>query len=240
MIQSKENIVLGVFIALGLALCGYFIGNMHLNTRLADNIVEVKGLAERTVEANLAVWDITVYTEYTGKVVNIKDLYSKTSSNREKVLNFLASQGFKGEEVSVSPLNYREEEYRSYDTQVLQDVKHTVSSTVSVKTNKVKEVTQVREKLSELISDGVSLSNNAPEFLFTKLNEIKPDMLKESTQNAKIAAEEFAKNAGAKVGKIKSAKQGGFTIRDEMEEYGDRRKIKKDVRVVASVMFYLE
>jgi len=93
--------------------------------------------------------------------------------------------------------------------------------------------------VNKLIAQGINISNEAPSYRFTRLNDIKPDMLREATKNARIAANEFAESAGVSVGGIRSARQGGFNIRDAGEEYGDTKKIEKDVRVVTTVMFYL-
>jgi len=100
-------------------------------------------------------------------------------------------------------------------------------------------VAEGRAKLNTLIAQGLDLKNNAPAYHFTRLNTIKPEMLKEATTNARIAANEFAANAGVKVGGIRSARQGGFVIRDIGEDYGDTKKIDKEVRVVTNVTFFL-
>ena len=100
-------------------------------------------------------------------------------------------------------------------------------------------VSEGRSKLNALIAQGLDVKNNAPAYHFTKLNDIKPEMLKEATMNARIAANEFATNTGVKVGGIRSAKQGGFVIRDVGKNYGDTNKIEKDVRVVTNVTFFL-
>ena len=86
---------------------------------------------------------------------------------------------------------------------------------------------------------GIDINNNAPSYYFTGLNEIKPEMLKEATTNARVAANEFASNAGVDVGSIRNARQGGFIIRDVGESYTDTVKIDKDVRVVTTITFYL-
>ncbi len=100
-------------------------------------------------------------------------------------------------------------------------------------------VESIRSGINKLIAQGVSLKNNSPQYHFTKLNDIKPEMLKEATQNARIAAEEFATNAGVRVGKIRTARQGGFTVVDVGERYGDKKRLSKLVRVVTTVEFYL-
>ncbi len=96
-----------------------------------------------------------------------------------------------------------------------------------------------RASVNKLIGQGLNIENQPPAYLFTQLNEIKPAMLKEATTNARIAANEFAKNAGVTVGGIRSARQGSFFIRDAGEKYGDTEKIEKDVRVVTNITFYL-
>jgi len=100
-------------------------------------------------------------------------------------------------------------------------------------------VSEVRSKLDKLIAQGLNIKNNAPSYHFTKLNEIKPAMVKEATTNARIAANEFAANAGVKVGGIRNAQQGGFIIKDVGEEYGDTKSIEKEVRLVTTIAFYL-
>jgi hypothetical protein len=138
----------------------------------------------------------------------------------------------------VGVLDYNYHEFRD-DKQVLVDQKHKMVGSISVETEKVELVGQVRARVSKLIAQGIDIKNMAPTYRFTKLNEIKPEMLREATKNARIAANEFAENAGVKVGGIRSARQGGFHVRDAGEEYGDTAKIEKDVRVVTTITFYL-
>ena len=97
----------------------------------------------------------------------------------------------------------------------------------------------MRSSVNRLIAQGVDIQNEPPAYRFTKLNEIKPEMLREATKNARIAANEFAENAGVTVGGIRSARQGGFNVRDVGEKYGDTVKVEKDVRVVTTITFYL-
>ena len=85
-----------------------------------------------------------------------------------------------------------------------------------------------------------NLSVKGPQYIFDKLNEIKPDMLREATANARIAADEFAKNAGVKVASIQTARQGGFSIRDANNHETQTNEQRKLVRVVSSITFYLQ
>jgi len=121
----------------------------------------------------------------------------------------------------------------------LVDVKYSLVGSIDVVTDKVELVSKVRSKVNGLIARGLNTRNNALAYCFTRLNEIKPAMLREATKNARIAANEFAENSGVKVGGIRDAHQGGFSIRDMGESHGDTAKIEKDVRVVTTITFYL-
>ena len=150
----------------------------------------------------------------------------------------LNQTGFSSKEIKPGVINYLKKEYRD-ENQKLVDEKHFLVGEIEVQTSKVQLVSEGRAKLNTLIAQGLDLKNNAPTYHFTELNDIKPAMLKEATTNARLAANEFATNAGVKVGGIRSAIQGGFVIRDVGKNYGDTKKIEKNVRVVTNVTFLL-
>lgn len=228
---------LGLFLAIGMSLGGYFIGQTMYNAKVALNTAEAKGLAERRVEADRANWQIN-FSVASSKQADIPNLYKKSEEIQDKITTLLKEQGFDENEIKPGIIDYRYTEYRD-DKQILVDQRHTLTGTISVETGKVKQIAGARTEINKLIAQGINIENLAPTYHFTKLNEIKPDMLREATQNARIAANEFAKNAGAHVGRIRSAQQGNFYIRDAGEEYGDTAKIEKDVRVVTTITFYL-
>ena len=138
----------------------------------------------------------------------------------------MTSSGFDADEIKPGVIDYRSQEFRD-DDQRLVERRYFLVGVIEVHTTKVRLVSEVRAKLNTLVAQGLDVTNNAPAYYFTKLNEIKPDMLKEATKNARIAANEFAANAGVEVGGIRTARQGSFTIRDVGSNYGDTAKIEK-------------
>jgi len=228
---------LGLFVATGLALAGYFVGQTLYNARVALNTAEVKGLAERRVVADRVNWSISYKVSGKSKE-EIPSLYKDAEKHQQTIIELLKENGFEDGEIQLGVLDYEYLEYRD-ESQKLVDQSHTLTGTISIESKKINQVKQVRSKVNKLISQGIDIKNGAPSFHFTKLNEIKPEMLSEATKNARIAANEFAKNAGVKVGGIRNALQGNFFIRDAGEEYGDTAKIEKDVRVVTTITFYL-
>ena len=235
--KSFGLLFLGLFLAFGIAVAGYFVGQTMYNAKVALNTAEAKGLAERRVTADRANW--TVSFKVSGKTRDeIPELYATSEEHQQTIVRLLKQVGFEDGEIEVGVIDYSYGEFRNED-QVLVDQTHRLRGLISVETEKIDLVSQARTSVNRLIAQGIDIQDQAPSYSFTKLNEIKPEMLREATKNARIAANEFAENAGVTVGGIRSARQGGFIIRDAGAEYGDTAKIEKDVRVVTNITFYL-
>jgi len=228
---------LGLFVAVGLTMAGYFVGQTLYNAKVAINTAEAKGLAERRVKADRANWQIVIKVAGEDRA-EIPGLYEQAEQHQQAIVGLLKKSGFDDGEIKLGVLDYGYLEYRD-DKQLLVDQVHSLIGVISVETEKVELVSTVRSKVNKLIAQGIDIENRPPAYRFTKLNQIKPEMLREATTNARLAANEFADNAGVKVGGIRSALQGSFYIRDAGEQYGDTGKIEKDVRVVTTITFYL-
>lgn len=235
--QAKNSIVPALLIAIGIAAAGYFIGQTMYNSKVGINTAEVKGLAERRVEADRAYW-LVQYTVSGNDADAISELYAESESQRQQILELLAESGFDDTELKPGIVDYQRQEFRDEDQNLVEE-RFRLVGRIEVETEQVRLLREARSKLNQLIARGIDIQNNPPAYYFTKLNDIKPDMLKEATTNARTAANEFAQNAGVDVGGIRDARQGGFIIRDAGETYGDTRKIEKDVRVVTTITFYL-
>lgn len=235
--KGGEVFFLGPFLALGLALAGYFISQTLYKAKTSVNTAEVKGLAERLVKSDRASWSIT-YSVAGKNRGEVSSLYKLMETHKKRIYDLLIDTGLTKEDISLGSFDYRLDEYRD-DSQRLVEQKHIILGEIMVDTDKVDQVIDIRSKVSSLISE-INIRMNAPKYHYTKLNDIKPEMLREATKDARDAANEFAKNAQAKVGAIKSARQGIFTIRDAGESYGDDRKLNKKLRVVTTVEFYLK
>jgi len=235
--DRRGNLFTGLFIAIGLAVAGYFVSQTIYNAKVALNTAEAKGLAERRVKADRANWTVGFSVAGASKA-ELPKLFKKAEDYQKTILDLLKKNGFDEDEIVIGAVNYHYTEFRD-ENKKLVDQSHALIGTISVETQKVELVGKVRTAISKLIAQGIPIRNEAPTYHFTKLNDIKPDMLREATTNARIAANEFAENAGVKVGGIRSALQGGFIVRDAGDQYEDTKKIEKDVRVVTTITFYL-
>ena len=238
--MPKSTIITGALIACGLALGGFFPGYYFYKTNFDIRTVKVKGLAEKDVKADLAVWNIRFQS-----ADNVLTTAKKNIESQEKTIKeFLGNAGFAGDEIIVQGLNMQDSYADSYRDRNSIPARYTLNQTLTVRTNKVDLVNAFYPQIGDLVSKGVTFNSygNGVSYLFTQLNSIKPAMLKEATQNARQAADEFAHNSNSKVGKIRSANQGVFSIlaREEIPDQSEREQINKKVRVVSTVEYYLE
>lgn len=238
--MQKSTIITGALIACGLTLGGFFPGLYYYKTNFDMRTVKVKGLAEKDVKADLAVWNIRFQS-----ADNILNVAKKEIEKQEKTIRaFLAEKGFTADEIIVQGLNMQDAYADSYRDRNSIPARYTLNQTLTVRTNKVDLVNLAYPEIGDLVSNGVTFNSygNGVSYLFTELNSIKPAMLKEATQNARQAADEFASNSNSKVGKIRSANQGVFSIlaREEIPDQSEREQINKKVRVVSTVEYYLD
>ena len=230
-------VLVALILAAGIAACGYFVSRTLYNSQIAVNTAQAKGLSERIVPADTATW--TVAYSVSGKTkAEVPALYQSAENLRGRILAMLKEAGFEDKEIMPEILSYSNREYRD-ENQVLVDESHRLGSSIIVSTSKVDQIEPARAVVNKLLAEGLDINNYSPSYSFTKINDIKPDMLKEAAQNARIAATEFASNAGASVGKIRSASQGGFIVEDAGAGQSGNSSIMKQVRVVTTIDFYL-
>lgn len=228
-----------LFMAAGIALAGFFISQTLVNSSTAQNTIRVKGLAEREVKADTAYWTVSKGLKTTDDSLPTSYLYERYQEDTQAIYDALIEEGFSEDEIEIDVANISFYELRDEDNNLV-ETRRTLEGDIHIITQNVDLVKSSRTSLNKLIAKGIALDNHEPEYHFTQLNQIKPEMIQEATQNARIAAQEFANNVGAGIGGIRDASQGRFTILDVGESYSDTRKLFKTVRVVTNVQYYLD
>jgi hypothetical protein len=227
--------VLGLFIFLGLALFGYQLGSAALEFKAYERSVTVKGLSEREYESDIVIWPI----KFTAAGNDLEDLYGTIESNTRKIKAFLETNGIESEAVTHDSPSITDRSAQRWANNNQPEFRYAATQTVTVYSKNIPRVRKVMGQLSELGKQGIVFTSeeyqNQTEYLFTRLNEIKPGMIEEATHNAREVAEKFAADSQSRLGKIKRASQGQFSIspRDK-----NNPQIKK-VRVVSTVEYYL-
>jgi hypothetical protein len=232
---SRSLVVVGASLLLGFIALGWLVGNYALRVKKFDRTVVVKGLSEREVPADVAIWPLT-FQEANN---DLAALFAGVQKKDAQVAEFLIGHGIAKDAITVGPPVVIDRYAQAYGDTRNAMYRYTATSTVTVYTSDVEAVRKAMQDVISLGQKGVALSGEGyqsqTQFQFTGLSKLKPGMIEEATKNARSVAEKFAADSDSRLGKIRSAQQGQFSIedRDSTTPY-----IKK-VRVVSTVEYHL-
>lgn len=232
-LTKGNNAVLGYSLLIGVVVAAFVLGNAIKTAGADDRIVSVKGLCEREVKADNVICPFA----YKEGGDDLQHLYRTIEQKNAIIIAFLNKAGISEEEISVAApkvVDTRTEWSGSQNRYA-----YIVTSVVTVCTDKVDEVIRLQSQQGELLQQGIATTSGwefPTVYSFTKLNEIKPAMIETATKNARETAEKFAADSDSRLGKIKRATQGQFTITDR----DSNTPYMKNVRVVTSVDYYLK
>jgi hypothetical protein len=242
MVQSSGlvKVVAAVIVGVAIAGAGWFVGNGIANMRSLDRYVTVKGLAEQDVQADRAVWPITFVA--TDDV--LQTAQAKIESDTKTLIDFLASHGISKEMTELQNLQVTDQLAQSYRSGPIES-RYIVNQTIQVRTDDVKAVVAASQDIGKLLQGGIVLGgqgyNPGPSYMFTGLNDIKPEMIAAATANAREAALQFAADSGGQLGGIRRATQGLFQIlaADGAPNMNEASQINKTVRVVTTMEYLI-
>ncbi len=227
--------ILALGMLLGLAALGWLLGQSAIRVKEFERSVTVKGLAEKEFPADIVLWPI----QFSRADNDLGKLYAGLESDAGKIRRFLRGKGVENAEISLSPPQIIDKLAQQYGGGQRAEFRYSGMQTLTVYSRNIDAVRKTQNQLSELGKEGIVFSGNdyqnATEYLFTRLNEVKPGMVEEATTKAREVAEKFAHDSNSTLGKIRRASQGQFSIsaRDRNNPH-----IKK-VRVVSTVEYYL-
>ena len=230
-IPFKKNMIQGVSIGLAAFVLGVMLVCAVRTLKSFDDTVKVRGLCEKEVPADRVVWRI----RYSEKDNSLADLRSTVQRNNNIIVSKLREAGFKDDEIKVGNASY--DDRYTYANNVSQiTFRYQVDQTVTVFTKNLDLVRKLQQTLeTDLVNQNI-LANSWADYQYLGLNDIKPAMIAESLENARAAADEFAKNSHSKIGKMRTASQGYF----EVEDLDENTPQVKKVRVVTTVEYYLK
>lgn len=233
--QIASSWVPALLIGVGIVLLGVFIKEGFTSISSNQRTVAVRGLCEREVMANKVTWPIV--SKQVGN--DLPTIYSQIESTNSAIVSFLKTNGIKDSEISVNPPQVIDMKADQYNAQNA-PYHYNVTTVVVVTSSEVEKVRKLMERQTELMKQGIAIVagdyNYQTTYEYTDLNKIKPGMIAEATKNAREAANKFAEDSQSRLGKIKTASQGQFSIedRDQYTPY-----IKK-VRVVSTIDYFLK
>lgn len=225
-------VVAGLLVAIGLAAAGWFAAQGMARLKTQDRFVTVKGSAEKIVDADLVVWPLP----HTVGGDDLTQVQRALDANTATIQAFFQEAGFQPAEIVVSPPRLEDRWAYAYGEQRPPE-RYRYSTTVTLRTNRVEEALAVLRRSGQLVARGVMIGEGSqPQFDYTLLNTIKPALIAEATANARISAEQFASDSGARLGGIRTANQGVISISDR--DQGSPQV--KTVRVVTTLEYFLK
>ena len=235
--RRNEIIPAALLLAASIIIFGYLLKSAVAGLRESQRSVTVRGLSERDVDADKVVWPLTY------RIVGnyLPTLYNTMEQYNTDIIDFLTKYEIPKEDISIAiptVTDLRADQWRN-QSEVIN--RYNITSAVTVSSNDVERVRKAMNAASELFRMGIAVSSaeygaSQIQFLFTSLNDVKPEMIEEATRNARQAAEKFADDSGSKLGKIKSATQGQFSISIP----DNNTPFKQQVRVVTTIEYSLK
>ncbi|MGL5254687.1 MAG: SIMPL domain-containing protein [Brevinema sp.] len=233
--EMNSTLVISIALVIGLVFSAVVIRSGILGFRSYERTVQVKGLSEREYPADIIMAPVPVTATGNDSAV----LYSQLDRQAQRVRSFLLDEGVAESDVTVSIPNVIDKAAREYSGSDIGDTRYTGTVVVTIYSTNVNKVRETFNKIGSLGREGIVMRlgdyEYQTEYHFSKLNDVKSEMLKEAALNARQSAQTFANDSGSKVGKLKTASQGQFSInpRDNNTPH------IKIVRVVVTMDYYL-
>ncbi len=230
----------GVALAIGLVLSSIIFGWFFSKTRKGDEAITVTGSAKKRISADLVLWDAGV----TAQSPQLADSYKQLSENIPRIKEYLLSKGIPEDQMVVSSITTTTLKRRDSDGNESPEITgYSLWQQIEVRSNDVAKIAQIAREATELINQGILIESGAPKYYYTKLGDLKIEMLGEAAKDAKDRAEKIASSTGNSIGSVKSARMGVLQITaadsTDVSDYGvyDTTTIEKDMTAVVNVSF---
>lgn len=241
--RTIGNIIVALILTVGIIIAAFIATNGLVEIKSDRTSIVVTGSAKQQITSDLIVW--SGYFNCQAKIIT--DAYTNLETNRQKVEKYLVDQGIKKEDIvfsSISTCVYYVTNDYGYTTNQIDY--YDLSQTVTISSSEIDKVTEISRNATELLNQGVQFQSNAPQYMYTKLADIKVTMLAEATKDARKRAEMIAENAGSELGDLTYADMGVMQITplysNEISDYGinDTYSLEKEITAVVHCTFNIK
>ena len=217
--MKSERIIVISILSIALIIASAIAGRSVINRNIRNQTITVTGMAERNFVSDLIVWQ----SQFSAKSMSLTDAYTQIKKNSETTQHFLISKGVPDSAITFSAVDLSKEFNYIQDNGRSQNIfdGYRLTQTVSITSGEVEKIEKISREITELINQGIEINSFAPQYFYTKLSDLKIEMLAEATKDGTLRAKTIAENSGAKLGKLKQSTMGIFQIvaRNSSEEY---------------------
>lgn len=240
-IEKHKNLFnAGLALAISLVISSLILGWSYTNKKDGNEAIAVTGSAKKRIKSDLVVWSAGV--SYQAPVLS--DAYSQLEENIPNIKKYLIEKGVSEDEITISSISSQTLHGQDANgNRTSQITGYSLQQKVQVRSNDVEKIAKIAREATELIKQGILLESSSPQYYYTKLGDLKVEMLGEAAENAKARAEQIANSTGNSIGTVRSARMGVMQITaadsTEVSDYGinDTSTIEKDVTAVVKVSF---
>ena len=233
----------GVALALGLVLSSLIFGWFFEKSRKGDEVITVTGSARKRIKSDLVVWSAGV----TYQAPTLAEAYRSLAENVPRVKQYLIGKGIAENEITISSITTTTLRKTDENGQESSEISgYSLRQQLDVRSTEIDKIAQTAREATELINQGILIESNSPQYLYTKLGDLKVEMLGEAAKDAKTRAERIAASTGNSIGTVRSAKMGVMQITaadsTEVSDAGisDTSSIEKDITAVVNIGFAVE
>ncbi|MDD2483825.1 MAG: SIMPL domain-containing protein, partial [Eubacteriales bacterium] len=203
------NAIIAVIIVVGLIASSIILASSIVKIKGGDNRIIVTGSAKQQITSDLIVWT----GSFNAKSPNLQEAYAQLDADKKVVLAYLVKQGVPKDKIVFSSINT----YTNYiilpNGQYTSEIDYyDLNQTVTISSEEIDKITEISRNVTELINEGIQFQSNSPQYLYTKIADLKVTMLAEATKDAKKRAEMISENAGSSLGELKYADMGVIQI----------------------------
>lgn len=210
--EKAQLPLLGLILSIGIVISTYLVTDVIRDVRLSHQIIKVRGYAERAVVSDLAIWDIRLKT----RAQSVQEGYPVIEKQKDKVQAFLKNHGIGESEIKVSPIRVSEVAKVNEKGNRTNEIDHlTLRLRLVVTSRNVQKIAVLSPKITELMGQGIGIDSSSVRYLYSKVNDIKSELLTAATKDARMRAKTLAEGSGVKLGFLRAARQGGFSVRSD-------------------------
>lgn len=205
---NSSSIIFGIAIVIS----SIFLGKAYVDRTKTKGKIQVTGLGKTDFVSDLIVWEGEFYA--TNK--SLKESYATLERNKEIIKKYLKQKGVLDNEIVFKAVNVNEKSKRNYssDGKYIGDefIGYQLTQSLKIESTEVEKIEKVSREITELLNKGVRFYSESPRYYYTKLSDLKIEMISKATENARLRAEKISKFSGSNLGKLESAKMGVFQI----------------------------
>lgn len=207
-----KNYLTALICAIGLIIATFILGNAFQNRNSAENTISVTGLGSKTFTSDLISWSAS----FSEKSLDLKEAYKALENNRNEIKSYLLDKGVKANEIVFSSVDISKEYKRERDANGYYQQGafegYKLDQKLSIESKDVEKIEGISRTVTDIINKGIELTSSRPLYFYTKLAEIKHELIADGTRDARQRAEEIADNAKSKLGSLKKASMGVIQI----------------------------